>query len=118
MTVFISPEFHSVTLLGGWWYATQVKSPMIGVSNRVFNILPGDIKDHRRGNIRVDLKCIKDLGLTLLNHDSLSELVPWLRLPVGTSAITEYQNYDKMLIEVLGPKKFIHMDIDQERLYP
>ena len=126
-TCFISPETHSVFILGGWFYSTYFKDKLIGIPKNIFNIIPPDIKIHKQGNSAIDLESIKLLGRTLLGdstgvklnklHNNIDPLIMWLRLPSKRNSIKDYQLYEKVLTDTFGAKKFIHMDLNVEKLY-
>ena len=37
---FVSPQFHSILLLGGWWYTAKEGEPLIGTTKDVYSVMP------------------------------------------------------------------------------
>lgn len=55
-TFFISPENHSGSLLGGWWYSVPKGVKMLGVPEKIYSIMPPHVKDKKCGSILTDLE--------------------------------------------------------------
>lgn len=126
-TCFISPEHHSVSVLGGWFYTTYYNNNLIGVTKDIFNIIPPDIKAKKQASSVIDLESIKLLGRTLLGdasgmnlsklHKNIDPLIMWLRVPSKRNPQQDYEIYNKVLLETFGPKKFVKLDLDVKKLY-
>lgn len=119
---FISPEFHSCVVFGGWWYVAGFGKKLKGMSCENYKIL------NNRGKIAVisiDLEHLKNVGRELLggkivNHppNKLKLLVDWLRLPSLGHAYDDYKYYyNKVLPDTFGPPKFIKMELSADALY-
>lgn len=126
-TVFISPKYHGSALLGGWWYSVKQGSKMLGTSDEVFSVMPPQIKDKKLGNILTDMESIRLIGRELLGDRSgnglaLNSSVPdaminWLRGAAGSNAFEELTKWKKVLEASFGKRKFVEMDLDEQKLY-
>lgn len=122
---FISPKNHSGVLLGGWWYATYKHEEMKGVCKDVYSVMNDYIKEIKLSNTTLDLECIKLIGRTILGDKTgiklvseksiPKELTLWVRGACSNNSYKEYEDYNKVLNEAFGKRKFIEMEI--ENLY-
>ena len=128
-TVFISPEKHTVHLLGGWWFAAGLGKPLVAASSRMVTSAPPTVLQHKQGDSRTDIEMIKVLGKELLgdltgvslakNSDVPPALLNWLQFSSGKNAVEIYRDWqDRVLIEAFGVRKFVTMDVTHETLYP
>jgi len=124
---FISPKDHTGVLLGGWWYTVKQGTKMLGVSEKVYAIMPPTVKNEKKGNILTDLEAIRLLGRELLGDPNGTRLetlkaaptpmINWLRGVASETAYQEYQNWNKVLTASFGMKKFVVMDLSEKELY-
>lgn len=116
---FISPQDHSLFLYGGFWYTSEKKEKMIGVSKEIFDVMPLSTKSTGYSTSMTDLEAIKLIGRTLLEK---SENIPlpfqkWLDSGSKNSAIEEMKKWDSTILKSYGERKFVKMDISKEVLY-
>lgn len=127
-TVFISPEWHSAHLLGGWWFATGLGVPMKAASQRMLLCAPPDVLQKKVGDRRTDMEMIQALGREMLGDMSgvrLAKdatvppaLVDWLQLSTHQSAVATYRDWqERVLMEAFGERKFVRMDVTHDALY-
>jgi hypothetical protein len=126
-TYFISPKYHSGALLGGWWYAVNQNSKMLGVPKEIYNILPPKTKEFKISNITTDLESIRHIGKQLLgekngckvkyNKDVPKAFVDWLLIGSSEKAVEEYSKWTKVLENSYGKRKFVNMDLSSDKLY-
>lgn len=126
-TYFISPEYHSGALLGGWWYSVPQNSKMISVPVATFQVLPPDVKRGKIGSIKTDMELIRALGRELLgdrNGTRLLEtkaapepIVNWLRGTASDNALNDYKMWSKVLDNSYGSRCFVKMDLTADMLY-
>jgi len=127
-TFFISPEFHSGLLLGGWWYAVPQGSKLLSVPGSTYELLPPVVKATKCGNIATDLELIRSLGRELLgdragtkliglNEANLEPVINWLRGVASSSnkVANDYTQWEEVLQGVFGPRKFVPLVV--ENLY-
>lgn len=124
---YISPEYHQILLLGGWWYATKIGSNMIGTVREVYDIMPPSIKSSKQANIKTDLESVKALARTLLGSKSGMGFVKDIQIPKPfvtfiTDSSTgdakkEFELWDHTLEASYGERKFIPMELSEEDIY-
>jgi hypothetical protein len=127
-TVFISPQYHSACLLGGWWFTTGLGQPMKAAAQRMMLCAPPAVLQKKVGDNRTDMEMIKALGRELLGDTTgvrLAQdlavppaLVDWLQLSTHQSAVATYREWqDRVLIDAFGARKFVEMNITHDTLY-
>lgn len=126
-SVFVSPLRHSVMLLGGWWYARPLGSPLTMVPERTFRFLPPEVLATKRTTPRTDLEAIKSIGRELLGDVNGTDLyltklpenlVDWLLNPSSDNALDEYRAWKhEVLAETFGKPRFIEMKLDTANFY-
>jgi hypothetical protein len=125
-TYFISPKGHCGTLLGGWWYAVPEGAGMLAVPKKIYDILPPDVMNTKRGSIQTDLEAIRLIGRELLgdrtgmrlgDYGVPGPLAAWLRGACTGSAFEEYAGWGRVLDESYGERKFVAMDLDADKVY-
>jgi hypothetical protein len=126
-TYFISPEYHSGALLGGWWYSCKKGDKLLAVPTDSYNLFPPTMRKTRVADHSLDKELLRALGRELLGDRagtrlSINEAAPlplinWLRCATSQPATKEYSLWDKVLEESYGKKKFMHMDISPESIY-
>ena len=127
-TYFISPQYHSGALLGGWWYAVPQGSRLLGVPAATFAIMPPKVKDKKVGSTLTDLELIRLIGRELLGDRNGTRLldmnaaprpmVEWLRGVPTARAVDDYLNWKRVLADSFGPPKFVEMALTADMLYP
>lgn len=128
-TVFISPQHHSVCLLGGWWFSVGLGEKLLAAPQRMVLAAPPDVLQKKVGDRRTDMEMVKALGRELLGDatgmrlagDSAvpRALADWLQLSHDQSAVDTYRDWqERVLIDAFGPRKFVEMHLTHETLYP
>lgn len=128
-SVFISPQYHSATVLGGWWFTTGLGEKMLAANRRMMLFVPPDVLQKKVGDTRTDMEMIKALGRELLGdvtgvrlaQDSTvpSALVNWLSLSNDQDAVSAFKEWqERVLIDAFGERKFIELDLAHDMLYP
>ena len=125
-TVFISPEHHSVMLLGGWWYSRPRGEKLLALPARTMNDYDPSGKPKARHELDMDL--IKLTGRELLGDATGSALLrekltppmmlSWLRSPGSDNVFDEYKLwYNKILKESFGARRFIKLELTAKEIY-
>jgi hypothetical protein len=124
---FMSPSLHSVLLLGGWWYATELGKPMIGIPAEVFEVMSVSAKARRISSNMTDLESIKQIGRVLLGQNNCrllaaSDLAPkpftdFLISGSKESSIEEFKKWSKALDAAYGKRQFVPLDVTKEQIY-
>jgi hypothetical protein len=129
-TYFVSPEYHSGALLGGWWYACQRKQPLKHLPARsaaLWYTLPSSITKLKQARHRLDRESIRRIGRELLGdsggtkllHDSAvpAALAQWVTLPSGKSALEDYKQWERVREQSFGVRKFTKLDATAAAVY-
>ena len=107
--LWVSPEMHSVLLLGGWEYTTKDKESMLGCPKDIYNLLPIKIKDSKKSDILTDLESIKHIGRILFKgHDKLEHINKYLKSGVKhDNPFDEWNEYKTAIKEQFGKREFV-----------
>lgn len=125
---FMSPQAHSVAILGGWWYAAGAGMPMVAAPASTLDWGPHDLLATKSSNIRTDLELVRAIGRELLGDIGGSRLagdgaIPramadWLRLPASDNAIDEYRTWrTQVLHDSFGARRFAELPLTQSDIY-
>lgn len=125
---YVSPNHHSILLLGGWWYATKENEKIIGTQKEIFNIMPLKAKTEKVPSYKTDLESIKLIGKLLLNNRSLMtkrgtfDFTPepfknFLRKGASENPKEEFKLWNKALEESYGERKFIVLNVQESDIY-
>ena len=126
MTYFISPEYHSGILYGGWWYASKHDSKLVGVPQRSYEIMPLSQKQKKMADPYLDSELLRLTSREILGDPSGFKLktmgVPqpmdqWINIPTNRNAYDDYKQWGEVLTLAFGPRKFIPMDINIKKAY-
>lgn len=125
-TYFVSPKFHSGLLLGGWWYTSISDSKLLSVPARTYGFMSIKDKEKKTTNKSLNGELARDVCREVLGDSSGVRLVSkfkvpkpfsdWIRLP-GGNAIQDYSVWQDVLTESFGPRKFIEMKVDYNKIF-
>ena len=127
-TYFISPEFHSGALLGGWWYSCVKGKQLISVPKTSYEMFSPKMKKTLIADHSLDKELLRAVGRELLGDKSgtrlltgtspaPSPMINWLRCATSKTAVQEYALWDKVLEESYGKKRFVPMDVSAKTIY-
>ena len=126
-TVFVSPEFHSGMLLGGWWYARFKGEKINALPNRTVNFAPPDVIRKKLADGRVDLELIRQTGRELLGNGAALRMKPndkihpamarWFNGATSGSAVTDYQLWKNVLEIDFGAPRFVRLAVAPNAIY-
>lgn len=118
---FLSPEDHSILLLGGWWYATREGEEMLGTTKDIFSVMSVAAKSSKKSSSLTDLESIKLLGRQLLGEGNCRKLaledslpkpfVEFLICGSGADSYKEFAKWDRALLDAYGKRTFIPMKL-------
>jgi hypothetical protein len=115
---FVSPKFHTVILVGGWWYCVNINSKMIGTQKQIYDVMPVKVKTDKIGSIITDLESVKMIGKELTKTQSISkDFKKWLDGGSSDSAQKEFAKWDAALDKSYGVRKFIKLDLSEQDIY-
>ena len=91
---FVSTDFHSILLLGGWWYTTDEDAAMIGTSKDIYNIMPPLVKANKISKSITDIESIKAFGRQYISTSAPQAFKNFLSSGTKESSIEESKKYD------------------------
>lgn len=107
---YCSPQYHSIVLNGGWWYATKVGTKMTGTTSEVLQIMPSKVKDTKISSIQTDLNAIKDIARRLVggSFNKFPKAVKNWMLASENEPMKAYESWETLLNdkENFGERKF------------
>lgn len=117
-TCFISPEFHTVLPLGGWWYTQNVGEKMIGVPRVIYDVMSVKSKSEKISSIATDLEASKLIGRQIIDMAAApKEIVSFLNAGSSGNAKAEFAKWNKALDSAYGKRQFVEMKIDKSDIY-
>lgn len=117
-TYFISPEFHSGALLGGWWFAAPRGKDARIIPKRTFELMPFKAKLEKRASTLTDLECIRATARECLGGLKAPEpMNTWLNSVKTESAYHQYAEWVEILGKTFGKRRFVAMTVDAEKVY-
>lgn len=127
LTIWVSPESHSVKLLGGWWFARRKGEPLSALPARTIKFAPADAVRNKRADARTDLELIRQTGRELLGASGsarleTSEKVPaamtrWFNGATSGAAVTDYELWRNVLEMDFGKPRFCRLNIEPNAVY-
>jgi hypothetical protein len=118
-TVFVSPEFHSICLFGGWWYAVKENTKMISVPAKLYNLIPPAVKASKMASYTTDMELSKALSRECLKKVTAPvAFTNWLKFSSGEIPAKEFKIWqEKVLIDSYGKRKFIELKLTGDMIY-
>lgn len=127
-SIFISPEFHSVSVLGGWWYSAEKGKMLNALPGVAVEFAPDDVIDSQMADPKIDMELILAVGRQLLGDIVGSKLlmdksiptplVTWLRAPSKGDALADYKLWQsKILIDSFGKRAYVELKLNAKDLY-
>lgn len=125
-TIYLSPKYHTASILGGWWYATPSGSRLVAVPKRTLGLLPPSVISSKKASRRTDLELIRatarEMFKDLTGFGSLKPIpdpmVEWARFPSAGSAKVDYAFWmSKVLPAAFGKRSFTPLNVDIEQIY-
>jgi len=125
---FISPEFHTVSLLGGWWYACKAGEQLNALPAIAVEFTPQSVIDKQLADHLIDLELVKAAGRELLgdivgsklvmNKNIPVPMVNWLREPAKGDAYEEFKVWQsKILVDSFGPRRYVELKLSANEVY-
>ena len=114
---FISPEFHTIMLYGGWWYCVDQNEKMIGTEKDIFKTMPVIAKTKKVGSIETDLESIKSMSRTLSDITTPKDMKGWMNKGSSSKASNEFESWNKALDKTYGERKFVNWSLNIEKFY-
>jgi hypothetical protein len=115
-TYFISPEFHSGALLGGWAWSVERDRQVKAVSKRTHSVLPFEVTVSKKATHLIDLELIR-LTAREISADLPPLMKKWAETPGRGSAIDQYKEWSKVLKDTFGARRFLTMNVTAGDVY-
>ncbi len=127
-SLFVSPEQHTLSLFGGWWYATPLGQPLEYVAQEAVEFLPDADGKPLSATSRLDVDMAKAVSRELLGDRggtsfSISKPAPaamlnFLRQPGHGDPQKEIESwYQKALPDSFGPRTFVRLPVTYAEVY-
>ncbi len=128
-SLFVSPEYHSIMVYGGWWYAAALGSKVKHVPGKLLSYYPKRLLEDKEAILRTDQALIKHIGLQLLGDDTNTgvpllgrpdiptPLLQYLQSPPNDSAIRAYAQWSSVLEKSFGVRKFVKLEVSASDIY-
>ena len=113
---FVSPKYHTIMLLGGWWYCVPNGEKLIGTQKSVYDVMPIKEKSEKISTYKTDLECIKQIGRQL-NKKYPKPFDNWVNKATSGDAFEEFEEWNNVLYDSYGERKFIVLDISEKDIY-
>ena len=115
---FISPNDHSVLILGGWGYAEKLGQPLLGIPRAIYDIMPVKAKGNKCADIGTDLESIKRIGRQVADMDAVPEQIKtFLNCGSSSTSWEEFSKWSNVLDLAYGQRTFIEMTINKSDIY-
>lgn len=115
---FISPKFHTVLPLGGWWYTQKIGEKMIGVPRAIYDVMPVKAKSEKLSSVVTDLEASKLIGRQIVDTAVVpKEILSFLNAGSSGKAKAEFSKWNKTLDSAYGKRQFVEMKISKSDIY-
>lgn len=114
----ISPQYHSILPLGGWWYARPQGEKLLGVPKAVYDVMPIKAKSDKIAAIGTDLEAAKLIGRQISDMGTTPAAVKeFLEAGASSKAKGEFSKWNATLDKAYGERKFIEMLVSKADIY-
>jgi serine/threonine protein kinase len=114
---FISPKYHTIMLLGGWWYCVPNGEKMLGTQKSVYDVMPIKEKSEKKATYQTDLECVKQIGRQLNKKTLPKPFQEWLDKGALKDAYNSFDEWNSVLYQSYGERKFIELNISEKDIY-
>ena len=125
--LFVDPVNHQLYLYGGWWFAGFRGSETAGASKAVLPYLEKRDEQKSRNSYKTDLESLRMVAVRLLGYQDRETLKADKLLPQAfrefllrepkRDAMEDFAEWDKVLEQSFGERKFIPLKITKEEIY-
>lgn len=115
--LFVSLDYHTILLLGGWWYATEEGKPMIGTTKDIFNIMPPKVKADKISASITDVESVKAFGRKYLDSSSPQAFKDFVNSGTKSDSMKEMEKWDEALVASFGKRRFIKIEATDKDIY-
>jgi len=125
--LLVSPKYHTVSLVGGWGFATEIGQRPKALPWRTLSALPRLAVEGTPSDHAVDLEllrmtareCLGDAaGGRIVADGSIPQaLSAWLVIPPTGTAFEDFPAWEAALARAFGPRRFIPWDVQPAEVY-
>ena len=115
-TCFINCKYHTISIYGGWWFATKIGAHMLGTTKSIFNIMPPKVKANKISNTLTDTESIK-LLLRSLATNCHKEMRIFYDGGSMENPHEEWKKWDEALHKAFGERKFMKIEPTEKEVY-
>ena len=127
-TLFVCPEHHTICVLGGWWYATEIGKKPIALPSRTIAHAPTELLKNKLAIKGTDSELSRLTARELLGNANGIHLVKdseiptpmttWLRISGRGSAVDDFAQWrEKVVIDSFGKRSFFKMELHAKDVY-
>ena len=114
----ISPQYHTLLPLGGWWYAMPQGGRLLGVPKVVYDVMPIKAKSDKIAAIGTDLEAAKQIGRQISDMGTTPAAVKeFLEAGASSKAKEDFSKWNTALDKAYGERKFIEMIVSKSDIY-
>lgn len=127
-SLWVNPPAHRVSIFGGWWYGLESKKQVKFLPPFVHARASRSFLEKKEADVQLDLDCCKAVGRTCLGDvsggsfrtrpDIPKPMAEFLLAPSGRKALTEYENWQRVLEDSWGPRRFHRLSVTGDDVYP
>lgn len=126
--LWVDPANHAIHPYGGWWYAHHCGSKLVAVPKIVMSDVGKSCTTDKIATKRINQSLAKLVGRYVLgdvtgsrlrmNKDIPRVLADWLNRISSESVVQEIDLWRNVVLpEAFGPRKFIVLDVDEDKVY-
>lgn len=116
-SVFITPKNHAAYLLGGWWYSARINGDIKFLPPEVAACTPRHITRLKKADPKIDLESIRQIARSISGTDTPKPMREYFELPAANTAQEDYANWEKVIIEAFGTRKFTELSVLPQDIY-
>lgn len=115
--LFVSLQYHTILLEGGWWYAVDEDKDMIGTTKDIFNIMPPKVKANKVASSVTDVESVKAFGRKYLADSAPQAFKDFLNSGSQSDSMKEMAKWDEALEKSYGKRRFIKIEATENDIY-
>lgn len=117
--LFISPQTHTMSIFGGWWYAKPIGDSMIGTNKTVYSCMSPLTRTAKRSVFQTDIECMRHICTEIIKDktDIPKPILKWINDGSSDDPISEYESWNEALDKAYGERRFVKFETDSKKIY-
>lgn len=117
--LLICPKFHTISIFGGWWYAAQDGSPMLGTNKTIYNCMSSLTRTTKIANPQTDIESMRYICSELVKgkSDIPKPIRDWINSGSSDDALQTYNDWNTALDKGYGQRRFVKFEVDPKLIY-